>query len=266
MGTQILEERSPLQGIDSCLYFHVTQRRDKKPDRFLPVIPWILLCILFISSLPCSTLAGSAIPSEVEINTWWKPDNRKKPGEKIQVNRIVPVYLKSKENAFLATVYFAERGRNFFSGSLLIRPSLKETREADGVGETIEVLDLGNDGISEVSTEIVGSGQGTTAGTKRIVYFEGWKTVVVHEKEFGDNLGECGPIVRRVCYAREVKWLFTDLDGDEKLDLIETIVDREGKEPNKLAWSVSTKGYLFKAGRLSQTAPTLNTKPTNMRK
>ncbi|MDP2971370.1 MAG: hypothetical protein Q8P64_19520 [Deltaproteobacteria bacterium] len=216
---------------------------------------WVIFIAVML--LPSWAVGDKDIPNDSQIQEWWKPENRKKPNEKLEVNKVVPIRLTGKEEAFLAAVYFPERGRNFFSGALLVRPSQKEARQVQEVGDHFEVHDLDLDGVSEISTKIVGSGQGTTAGEKILLYFDGWKPVVLYKKAFGDNLGACGEYLGHRCYSEEVVWTFTDLDGDDKRDLVELVIKKEGKETDKLRWATKVNVFLLKQKRFIPAAHTM---------
>lgn len=193
-------------------------------------------------SLSCNSvaLADAVAPSNDEIQAWWKQHSK----EKMTIDGSpVPIGLRSKEKAFLVPVYFIARGRNDIDHTILVRPAIKAVREVeDPVRRDSVARDLDHDGISEIETTALGSGQGRTQGDKSIVQFEDWKPIVLHRKEFYDNSGCCGPPRWGCgkCESQEVKWKFTDLNHDGKDDLIEEIVIKLGTTQKK-----TIKIYLF---------------------
>jgi hypothetical protein len=225
--------------------------RPNEKSSYGGVVKKIILVIVFLFLLVNSVVAQNPkpnVPSDTEINTWWKPENREDPKERFQVNRCTFVRLVTGEEAFLASVFFLDRGRNAFGGSLLVRPKLREAREIKGIGEDFETIGLLN-GASLISAKTVGSGQGTTAGQKTLLKLDGWKSMVLHKSDFGDNLGECGSVSGRRCHSEDTHWIFTDLNGDEKMDLVEVSVTQDGPEANRLAWRTVTRVYLLKEGK-----------------
>src|SRR4030042_4936827 len=153
----------------------------------------ILIITAFLLSLNYNTFANAEIvaPSNDEIQNWWKQHSE----EKMTIHGApVLIGLRSKEKAFLVPVYFMERGRNDVDHTILIRAAIKAVREVvDPVRRDSVAHDLNHDGISEVETSALGSGQGTTKGAKSIVQFDGWKPIVLPQMEFNDNLGCCAP-------------------------------------------------------------------------
>ncbi len=131
----------------------------------------------------------------------------------------------------------------------MVRPKIKEVQEIEEPVEQDSIVhDLNHDGISEIETVSLGSGQGTTEGTKSIVQFEGWKPIVLHQMEFNDNLGCCGPPLGGCgqCVSKEVNWKFVDLDGDGNEDLVEEIIFKKGPQEEQLSTKKMTNKYLFK--------------------
>ena len=186
------------------------------------------LSLLFFS---ISAFAENIPPSDDEIHSWWQGEEMKIEGKPLQVS------LLNKEIAYIAPVGFYQRGRNNIWHSVLVRPTLKEVREITGpVGKDCVVHDFNNDGISEIETVSLGSGQGTTRGEKTIVQFDGWKSIVLHRNEFHDNLGCCGspPGGCGKCNSQEVKWKFNDPGNNGNNYLVEEIIIKEGASRDKI--------------------------------
>jgi len=202
----------------------------------------ILLSAIFLSSSAFSETA----PSNAQIQEWWKAT----PNEQMIINGApMKITLRSKEVAYLAHVTFLSRGRNFMSQTVMIRPAMKQVREVgDPVKQDCSVHDLDRDGISEVETVTMGSGQGYTEGMMSIVQFDGWKPVVLHQVKFSDNSGCCGAgdSLCGQCEAVEVSWQFKDLDNDGKDDLVEEIVTKKGPSQEKMQGVGTTNKYLFR--------------------
>jgi len=144
----------------------------------------------------------------LQIYDWWG----KTSSEEITVEKIEPILLSDNERAFLAGTWFFSRGRNFIAGAVLVRPALQEVRDvSEYCRPDFKVRDLDRDGVSEIITETLGSGGGTTSGTKRILQFDGWNPVILHEADFEDHSG-VGSMCEG-CEDKSVEWQFLELPG-----------------------------------------------------
>lgn len=197
-------------------------------------------------------------PNHEQIRKWWFPGRNWKQCKELTIDRIEPVALESGEQAFLCSVGFPDRARLFLAGSLLVRPNLQAATELDVVFEDFDIYDLDGDGISEVVTWGCGLGQGQTACRRNILRIRGWDPVILYQRQFGDNLGACGQeMMGRNCRSLEVYWSFADLNGDNKIDLLELLVYKEGPDTDQLKWRTETKAYLLKDGKFVQASPDL---------
>jgi hypothetical protein len=61
----------------------------------------------------------------------------------------------------------------------------------------------------------------------------------------------------RPCSSKEVKWFFTDLDGDGAEDLVELIIYRHGEERDQLHWKTQVNSYLLKDKKMVSVSPGL---------
>jgi hypothetical protein len=215
----------------------------------------IYLILFAIIIVPSLVIGKCDVPSDYQIYLWWDPPEGKTKCAMF-VGRVIPITLTGNERAYLAAASFPDRGRNFQKGSILVRPKLREAREIDEVGHDFGVLHNNVNGAAVIWTEGFGSGQGTTDGKKRVLYFNGWKPVILHEVSFGDNLGACGEDnPGHECYAKKVTWAFIDLDNDHKDDLIEVVIQQKGPNTDELLWAMKVNAYLIKDGKLTSTSP-----------
>lgn len=192
-----------------------------------------------------TSFTESSPPTIQDIKKWWAKDNK----ESIELDgKLSPIHLRDKTLAFIASASFYERGRNFISNSILIRPDIGEVRTTD-LGSIESVHDLNHDGISEVVVVGVGSGQGTTSYTNTLAQFDGWTPIELHTAEYGDNLGACGDPDDGLneCESIDIQWNFKDLNGDgiDDLEEIQTTTHDDDK-------NVVTNRYLFSGTRLSK--------------
>jgi len=198
---------------------------------------------LLIGLISFSVYAEEDKPSMATVQSWW----HSKSNEKMTVDGdLFPIFLKKHEQAFLLNVWFFSRGRNFMKHIVMIRPQLREVQEiVFPVCRDIVVHDFNHDDISEVESACSASGQGTTAGTKSIVQFDGWNPIVLHKAEFGDDEGFYGKQDYRY-YSTSVVWQFVDIDGDKVDDLIETITNEQGRQRRKPIITKSRYKFVFK--------------------
>jgi hypothetical protein len=197
-------------------------------------------------------------PSDEQIKRWWLPARTWQECEMLDIIKVEPVVLESREKAFLCSVGFPDRPRLFLSGALLVRPELEEAREIPEIWRDFEVYDFDRDGISEIFTWGYSLGTGYIGGWKSILHFDGWVPVILHKQEFGDDLNSCGKeVIGRSCHSKEVYWSFTDLDGDGNIDLVETLIYKEGEEPEQLKWRSEVHAFLLKDKKFIAVTPDL---------
>jgi hypothetical protein len=207
--------------------------------------------LLFFLVLSALGFAANTPPSNDEIQNWWHGEEMKIEGKPLQIG------LSNKEVAYIVPVGFYYRVINFIWHSVLVRPTLKEVREIiEPVRRDCVAHDLNHDGISEIETVSLGSGQGTTIGKKSIVQFDGWKPIVLHQMDFEDSNGNCRNYKSPgwICFfKKEVLWQFSDLNSDGIQDLIEVITISSDDNPkNELKTEKTINRYLFKNNSFSK--------------
>lgn len=206
-----------------------------------------VIFFLFFLGIGNLTYAENNPPSLEVIKGWWK--NKSNDEITARDNKLLPIFLKNNEAAFLIEVHFFSRGRNFTDSILMVRPKLREVKEIEGpFSRDVIVHDLNHDGISEVETVSLGSGQGTTSGVKSIVQFDGWKPVVLHKADFFEGCGFIGE--NSMCSSTSISWKFADLNGDGIDDLIEEISTiPDSPEDKPAAASKAVRRYIFNGSR-----------------
>jgi hypothetical protein len=170
----------------------------------------------------------------------------KRPVYSFNSNEAIEVKLKDFETGYLLEAA-GPGGRNDFLRVLLLRPQREEVCEIENprIKSVLSVLDLDNNGISEIVAEGVDSGQGSEHGARYIMQLDGCTPVVLRSVVFEDNEGAYGRESNRY-YRKDVKWSFVDIDGDGTLDLKETRIVHEGRNGRP---PIVTKGlyrYLYK--------------------
>ena len=211
----------------------------------------------------CTALAADTSvlsPQKLEVQAWWKLHSL----EPVELNEEpAPVYLRSKELAYLAAAAFPGRSGDDQRQVLLIRPDLQEVREAgEAVRDNFVVLDIAEDGVNEVMALSTRTEQGVFKGTRTIVQFDGWNAVVLHQAVFGDNLGVCGHDLQTPkCFENSVEWIFSDLDQDGVDDLIEKLLFSVGPSEDHLqVVHRKTQAYLFKDDTFVKAGHAINRK------
>jgi hypothetical protein len=171
-----------------------------------------------------------AIPSKKTVQSWWKDHT----DEQMTIEGdLLEVRLKNLEVAYMAPVSFFSRGRNDIWHMVLVRPKLRAVREIEFPMRSAVVRDVDHDGISEVVTTQIASGQGTSVVIDSIVHIDGWKPKVLHQAKSGDNLGACMPAAPTPCRSVKVDWQFQDATENGVAILIETITTSEGASPEE---------------------------------
>ncbi len=206
--------------------------------------PW-LIC-LFLSGGVCA--AADSPPSAADIQTWWSQNS----DEKLMLSEPpVAIRLVSGELAYLQGAMFGgSRSRNQMFGMVIARPAEQQAREIPFLlGRYRKVLDLDEDGVSEVETTRIETGGGVTYGHTSLVQFDGWEAVVLHQSTFENNEGMWG-IHSHGYSAKELDWQYVDLDADGHTDLLETITHKFGRNNRQPVVSASRYKYVFKSSKL----------------
>jgi hypothetical protein len=190
------------------------------------IMKYIVMIILSISIglfLASQGIADVA-PDEKTIKTWLHVD------EECEIVKICNITLVGGEPAYIAHVLFPKRGRCCEEVSVLVRPQLKQAQEIQVISQTLKVLDLGSDGVSEIEAHGSHMGQGWVEGIWQIYSIDGWEPIILYE--YGpvvlNNEGAgCGlrdhAYWNRPCELRTVSLSYEDLNHDQVADLIETV-------------------------------------------
>jgi hypothetical protein len=193
---------------------------------------WIVL-------LAVSTAHATDMPNTQQVQEWWKA---KSPEEMTIEGPLQEVHLRNKEVAFMAPVGFYQRGRNFIWHAVLVRPELQEVRELpEPVGHDFSVEDVEGNGVSEVLSVAVASGQGTTESVHSIVQLDGFNPMVMHQAVSRDNLGEC----HHACKKISIDWKFEPPSGTARPLLVETVTTSTGPAPERLRSRKDVKRYVL---------------------
>lgn len=206
---------------------------------------FVLLTMLF--SFPC--LSESNQFSTDELKAWIQPD-----GEKFHFYSpdIIEIHLTSKETAYLVPVSMENAGRNDMFQTALAIPSAKKLILLTNtiVNQIIDVLDIDNDGVSEIIVKKSGSGGGSEIGKKAIVQIKNnGEVAVIHEISFYTNEGEWGKSVSSY-HMHDAEWEFVPTSsGANTKDMIETIIEEKGRKGKAPHVSKVTKRYHFVSGK-----------------
>jgi hypothetical protein len=205
----------------------------------------VIFFLLLGLAVSFSVYADDNQPSMATIQTWWKTQSDEKM---TPLSELFPIFLRNHEKAFLLEVLFNNRGRNFRHHVVMIRPQLKEMREVVfPVDKDIVVHDFNHDGVSEIESGSVGSGQGVVNGRKAIVQFKGWNPVILYQIYF--YIGGYYGVEDSRYSAKLVSWKFVDINGDKVDDLIETVTIEKGRNDQKPIATQSKYKFVFRRNK-----------------
>ena len=198
-----------------------------------------LLVAALFGALSFSSARAGETPTLDEVQAWWKSTS----ADEIEINGpFQEVRLMNKEVAFIAPAILSGRGRNGMWRAVLVRPGLKEVRELpEPVGNRLSVLDLEGDGVSEVVSVEVTSGQGQTDSLHSIFKLDGFTPVVLHAALEEDNLGEC----RKGCEQVIVDWKFGRQLNSGLISLTETVTTSRGPTEDRLKPRREVRRYVL---------------------
>ncbi|MFK5971524.1 MAG: caspase family protein [Candidatus Marithrix sp.] len=186
------------------------------------------------------------VPSIDQIKQWWNIN------EPFSLDGLYKILLNG-EIAYLSSVFFENRGRCCNSSIILVRPKLKEIKEIEGImSHSIKVLDLNNDGTSEIEIDGSFTAQGYMGGRKHLININGWDVSHLRTVEYGNNFGAgCGENhVGRECYDINVKWSYKDLNNDGSMELIEYRTEKRGLKESDVTEKYSDNYFMLKDMKL----------------
>ena len=197
------------------------------------------LLVAACSALLLPAAQAADAPTAQQVQDWWKA----KSSEAMTLDEpLQEVHLMNKEVAFIAPVGFYQRGRNDTLHAVLIRPELHEVRELPyPVGDKLSVQDIDGDGVSELLSTSISSGQGTTSSVRAIVRLDGFTPIVMHAVVEDENLGNCYPS----CDQVSVDWKFGQHPQTGEPTLTETVTFRKGKSPDHLTARKEVRRYML---------------------
>ena len=169
-------------------------------------------------------------------------------------NAALPFHSRSGESAYLLEAD-GPGGRNFAARVVIVFPQRGVVCEHTGFGHIQSVLDLDNNGVSEIVLESIASGGGSISGRRYLVQFEGCLAKIIRSIDFDDNEGAWGKRSYRY-YRHASEWDFVDLDGDGDVDLSETRASHQGRNGQPPTVSRQVFRYVFEDGQLVRYLPT----------
>lgn len=178
-------------------------------------------------------------------------------GGRIWVRSIHEIAVGKRENGWLVSVWFPDRGRNFSAGTFLYRPNLKQAREID-YSQSLGSADVTGRYGEIALLEQYGSGQGTEDFVHSLVRFDGWTLQELHRAEFANNLGACGSSSAAVPpSACEQTWVKLQLlpGQSDALDLLEITTRMVGPEPRNASLSTASRRLRLVGSRFKPVAP-----------
>lgn len=187
----------------------------------------MLVLSISIGLFPVSQECAEITPDEKTIKTWLHVD------EECAIEKILKITLVGGESAYIGHILFPERGRCCEEATVLVRLQFKQAQEIPVISQTLNVLDLDGDGVSEIEAQGSHMGQGWVEGIWQIYSIDGWTPVFLYEYGpvvLNNEFAGCGlkdhDYWNRVCERRTVTLTYEDLNHDQITDLIE-IVEEE---------------------------------------
>lgn len=189
-------------------------------------------------------VAWAQEPTEKQIVTWLT--NKKdivaeevKP-ESVHIGQTVAINLASGEQAYLSEVEYDNAGRNFSSGYILTRPSLKQSRHLTqfaGLVSDIEVLSRQRK-ATLLKLATAGSGQGVMESGEVVLSFNQWKPIVHYQSHDYDDFGYGSE--ERGCTRVESKLVFKDGDPAKLTDMVTTLHQKDCDNPKTAKTTTKT--------------------------
>jgi hypothetical protein len=168
---------------------------------------------------------------------------RKAIQEAITIRSMHRMNISKNEHAFLVSVWFPDRGRNFSTGTFLYRPSIQQARELN-YSQSLGVSYVTRySGADLLILESYGSGQGTEEFLRVLGRFDGWQFQVMHQASFGNNLGNCGAKTTdfRECEKTSIHFQLLPVGLSKQLELIELTTRIFGESTPSEEVSVGTR-------------------------
>jgi hypothetical protein len=155
--------------------------------------------------------------------------------ETLSIRAMHEVMVGKTETAFLVSVWFPERGRNFSAGAFLYRPAFKQARELD-YSQSLGLRYVAGHYGEFSLLENYGSGQGTEDFVHALVRFKGWDVQVLHQASFGNNLGACGETspISAPCEQTQVQFQLLGNSAANLVEMIEVTTQLLGSPKEKL--------------------------------
>lgn len=179
-----------------------------------------------------------AWPNERELVTAMRAGlkDRSKKAEALAIRGMHEVMVGKAETAFLVSVWFPDRGRNFSAGAFLYRPALKQARELD-YSQSLGLRYVAGHYGEFSLLENYGSGYGTEDFTHALVRFKGWDVQVLHKADFGNNLGNCGETSPsfKPCEQTHVQFQLLGNSASNIVEMIEVTTQLGGAPTEKLS-------------------------------
>lgn len=178
-----------------------------------------------------------AWPSERELVTAMRAGL--KPGankaETLSIRAMHEVLVGKDEAAFLVSVWFPNRGRNFSAGTFLYRPALKQARDLE-YSQSLGLRYVAGHYGEFSLLENYGSGQGTEDFIHALVRFKGWDMQVLHQANFGNNLGACRETspTSSPCQQTQVQFQLLGNPAANLVEMIEVTTQVAGPPKEKL--------------------------------
>lgn len=172
------------------------------------------------------------------------------------------VRLVGGEIAYLLRAAGGNRGRNAPNPIMILRPSkhLACFDSTQTIENLLDVMDLDNDGVSEIIGDEGSGGGGRETRVRFLFQIKECETIVLHKAIEENNEGFMGRNSWRYD-GRFVQWEFVDINEDGIKDLPELRVFEEGREAREPVVTKSLYRYVFIDGAMVRYLEYLKTRP-----
>lgn len=189
------------------------------------------------TACPSNQDAPKPLPSQIsmgDIKSWLRTN------ETFTLIKHDDVILCDKETALIAQAEFENRGRNFDTAVILIRPQQHSAIELAAMQYEITNLSgTNNPTIVELTKEA--SGQGTLEGSIALVQFRGDRPILIHEQDYQDKSGACAE--NETCKSTLVEWSYETKDDGQIL--VEKIINSSTMNDKVMSHEQITNRYRY---------------------
>lgn len=163
-------------------------------------------------------------PSKESIKQWWKAETH------FDILSFFDVTTHKKNKVLVANIEMVVADDQKEPAVLYIDPQTKSVGQISGLGKVLEILDLNNDGISEIYGAQFVDIKNDTRGTLFFGVITEDRFEILREASFNEMSADCGfsddetkelNVSILKCQENKVIWDFVDVNKDGQKELVE---------------------------------------------